>query len=341
MNRRRTRISTSIRRQVRAASIACVASLALATSACSWIKASPGDYADYRQTRVGPTEEHRLAAASHYLSERPDGAYIDDVARLMKKREPAYFAAQEKSPEGLERYVAMLPNGPHSREARSRLRAIREQEARPDPLLVAAAATRERLEKAAARREAAQTTLHDWIARLAEPSVYAAPLSEARGDLVVAFSLSLPAPLCKSASFDGEDVRVCAKEQHLLFDIPVDKKLTERELGFTVEIAMNGAGVPTRASIAGEAMLSRLAETYAKSAISAEKVRDRIDAVERGVDFVAGVFESTVSPDPSCRKNVVSPIVLALECKGTRVELRAGDTDGALDEITITPASQN
>ena len=337
MSRGRALISRSTRK-VRAASIAGAAWLLLATSACSWIKASPGDYADYRQTRVGETEERRLTAASRYLSDRPDGAYAEEVARLLKKREPAYFAAQEKSPAGLARYVAMLPNGPHAREARSRLRAIREQEAGPDPLLVAAAATRVRLEKAAARRDAAQAALHDWIARLVDPSVYAAPLSEARGDLVVAFSLSLPTPLCKSASFDGEEVRVCAKEQHLLYDIPVDRKLTERELGFTVEIAMNGAGVPTRASIAGEELLSRLAETYAKSAISAEKVRDRIDAVERGVDFVAGVFESSVSADPSCRKDVVAPTVLALECKGTRVELRAGDADGALDEITITPA---
>jgi hypothetical protein len=312
--------------------------VAFLAAGCSWIKASPADYADYRETRVAKTEDERLEAASRYLAERPDGAYVHEVAGLMKKREPAYFDVRQKSPEGLALYLEHLPNGPHAREARSRLASIREQAARPDALLVAARETRERLERAAARRQDAQATLEAWIARIAAPEVYATPLSESPGDLVVAFSLALPAPICKSASFDdGALVRVCHKDQNLDFAIPVDKKLTDREMAFTVEIAMDASGVPSRATISGEELLSRLAETYAKAAVSSEKVRDRIDAVERGVDFVAGVFERVVSVEPTCRKNVVAPVVLALECKGVRLELRAGDTDGALDEITVTP----
>jgi hypothetical protein len=317
------------------------ACVSLATSSCSWVSASPYDYADYRTIRVGKTQDQRLSAAAKYLRDRPDGAYARSAREYFDRHEPQYFAERQKSPAGLAAYLETLPNGPHAVEARSRLQAIREQASRPDPLLVAAAATRERLERAAAGRQAAQESLETWLSRLVDPAVFASPLADGPRELVVAYSLSLPPPACRPLDpADRAGARVCQKEQALAFDIPVDKKLTERELSFTVELEQDAAGTPRRASVAGDELFSRLAETYAKAELSAERVRDRIDAVERGVDFVQGVFEKKISTDPTCRRDVVAPIVLALECGGVRVEVKAGDGDGALDEIVVTPSAK-
>lgn len=313
--------------------------VALVATGCGWIKATPGDYAQYRKTRVLPTFEERIAAAYQYLEERPDGAYADDVRRYYKRAEPVFFHTRQTTEKGMRSYLALLPKGPHATEIRSRLRVLEEQRGR-DTLVEAATLTRERLERAAKSRSEAQAGLSRWLGILLDRAVFAAPLSDGPKDLVIAYSLELPEPSCAPAEGAGAPeraVRLCAKDATYPFIIPGPQRLEDRELSFLVEIALDDAGKPLRAAIAGEELFSRLDETFAKTERRSASVRDRIEAVSRGVDFVSTAFERRVSPDATCSKPVTAPEVLRLECAGLRVVARAAADEGGTDEIVIEP----
>lgn len=318
---------------------ALLASVALFAAGCSWISSTPGDHADYRKTHVLATFDERIAAAGRYLAERPDGAYAEQVRRYFDRAEPVFFSTRQTSEKGLRDYLAALPNGPHAKEVRSRLRVIEERRGR-DPLLEAAAVTRERLESAAKARSAAQEGLRRWLEILMDARAYGAPLSEGPKDLVINFSLALPEPSCGPA--EGPDVLpraalACAKDATFPFAIPTGKKLEDRELSFLIEIELDERRVPLRASMTGEQLFSRLDETFAKTERRSESIRDRIEAVGRGVDFVSQAFEKTVSAAPECARPVTAPEVLRLECSGMRVIARAAADETSADEIVIEP----
>jgi hypothetical protein len=324
----------------RAALVPVLATAIALLSACSWISATPGDHADYRETRVGKTFDERIGAAGRYLEERPDGAYAASVRKYFDKAEPVFFATRETSEKGLRDYLKALPRGPHAAEARSRLRVIEERRGR-DPLLEAAATTRERLAAASESRAAAQRGLLRWLEITMDPTAYRAPLAEGPKDLVIAFSLSLPEPSCGPAEGTGAPAAAalaCAKDQTFPFAIPTGKRLEDRELAFLVELALDERRVPLRATITGEQLFSRLDETFAKTERRSESIRDRIEAVGRGVDFVSQAFEKVVSPSPECAKPVTAPDVLRLECGGMRVVARAAEDETQADEIVIEPA---
>ena len=316
-----------------------LAFVAVLACSCSWVQATPADHAAYRRTRVLPTFEERIGAAASYLDERPDGAYAAQVRRYFERAEPVFFATRQKSEAGLRAYLKLLPKGPHAAEVASRLRVIDDRRGH-DPLLEAAAVTRERLAAAAKSRADAQAGLEGWLARLMDPAAYRSTLATGPRDLVVAFSLALPEPSCSPA--EGPDAppraaRVCAKDATFPFAIPTGKRLEDRELSFLVEIALDDGGVPVRSSITGEELFARLDESFAKTERRSESVRDRIEAVGRGVDFVSQVFEKRVSHDPSCAKPVTAPEVLKLECSGMRVTAKAATDEGGADEILVEP----
>ncbi|NUO47549.1 MAG: hypothetical protein HOV80_01695 [Polyangiaceae bacterium] len=313
--------------------------LVLLASGCGWIKATPGDHAAYRKTRVLPTFEERIGAAYQYLEERPDGAYADDVRRYYKRAEPVFFHTRQTTEKGMRSYLALLPKGPHAAEIKSRLRVLEEQRGR-DTLVEAATLTRDRLERAAKSRAEAQAGLSRWLGILLDRNVFTSPLSDGPKELVIAYSLELPEPSCSSAEGAGAPeraVRICAKDATYPFIIPGPQRLEDRELSFLIEIALDEGGKPLRAAIAGEEMFSRLDETFAKTERRSESVRDRIEAVGRGVDFVSTSFERRVSPDASCAKPVTAPEVLRLECAGLRVVARAATEAGGTDEVVIEP----
>jgi hypothetical protein len=314
--------------------------LALALTSCGWAKASPWDHAAYRKTRTEQTFEARIAAAGRYLEERPDGAYAEQVRKYFDKAEPVFYATRRTTKEGLEAYLRALPRGPHALDVRNRLAGI-EAERRRDPLVAAAELTRERLEEAAESRRQAQQRLAGWLETLMDRRAYESPIATGPKELVVAFSLELPQPACAPAEgpkLPARAARVCTKDVILRYTIPVERRLEELEMAYLIEIVEDGAGIPLRATIAGEELFSRLDETFAKEERRAESVRDRLEAVSRAVDFVEAAFERRVSLDAGCKKPVVAPEVLRLECGGLRVVAAAGADAGALDEIVLEPA---
>jgi hypothetical protein len=300
--------------------------------------ASAGDYADYRATRVSPTFEGRVGAAARYLERRPRGAYADEVRAYFDRAELLFYESSAKNAEGLESYLDVLPKGPHAAEARDALAFFGERAAKPDELLVAAAATRRRLEANARGRAHAREELSSWLERVMAKGVYTAPLGDAPKELLVPYTLSLPAPRC--ATFDPPKAgiaRRCDKTLDLPYVIPVKRKWEDRELVFSVTLEMDAHDVPVRAAVSGPDLFARLEETWRKDAVDRDDLSSRIDAVERAVDVVGGAFEAQVSVAPDCQREVAAPDVVHLACAGIDVVATLGGGDDGDDVVVVTP----
>jgi len=279
--------------------------------------------------------EARLAAAHTYLKKYPHGAYAGEVRAYFDEAEPAFFRSRERDPKGLASYLEALPAGPHAKEVRSRLAAIRENTSRPDSLSVAAEATEARLAAVAKARERAASELTFFVDGFSDPDAYATPLTEGPADLLVAFALALPAPVCKPV----ESGRVCEKEVTADFAVPSPNGPVERQMSYVVTVREDPAGRPTSARIEGEELFSRLEEARSLRPVDPTSVDDRVAAVTRAVELVTASFEARVSGDSSCRKDVRVPEVARYECKGMRAVAIAGTEPGAPDAIELGPVA--
>ncbi len=316
------------------------AALALALGACTSGKtfiATAADYHDYRATRVSPTFEGRVGAAARYLERHPGGAYAEEVHAYFARAEMLYFERSEKTIEGLEGYLDLLPKGPHAGEARDGLAYLRERSNRPDDLLAAAASTRRRLEANARSRAHARSELSSWLERAMAKGVFDTPFSAAPKELLVPFTLSLPAPRCEILEPPAAGVaRRCTKLLSLPYVIPFERSYEERELTFEVRIDMDAREVPRVVVLSGPDLFARLEETYAKDSVAKTDLASRIDAVERAVDVVSGAFEAEVSADPKCSQDVAAPDVVHLRCHGIDVVATLGGGAEGDDVVTIT-----
>lgn len=297
--------------------------------------AGAGDFGAYRATRVADTEEARLAASGRYLREHPTGAYVDEVKADFAEREAAYYAACGADVDKLERYLELLPEGPHAADARNAVAAIRARASGPDAMDVAAAATRERLDAMARSRVRAREALVGWIEQSIDPAIFAATLAD--GPLVVPFTLSLPPPRCESGDPDEAGVvRRCVKLLQEDFSFPREGSFVEHAMLFDVSIDMDGPGRPLAIRIAGPDLFTRLEETFIEGRGGADDMDRRINAIERVIDVVSNVFGANVSSEPACTSRDLAPSeVLVLSCRDVEVRATAGRDAGDDDAIHI------
>src|SRR5262245_20655786 len=78
------------------------------------ILAPPEDPEDYRAFRVAAATGTRLARAKRYIERHPRGTFAEEVRRTFDEEEPVYFERAQASREGIRRYLADLPEGPHA-----------------------------------------------------------------------------------------------------------------------------------------------------------------------------------------------------------------------------------
>jgi hypothetical protein len=303
--------------------------------------AAPADYAAYRKTRIAPTLEGRLAAADQYLTRFPAGAFQPDVRAYFDRAEPVFYRAKQGSIAGLEDYLRTLPSGPHQNEATGRLGALKAtRENRQAELSVEADLTA-KLDRAGARRRAVREQLTAWIERFLDPSVWKAPLTEARASLVIPWSLELPSPSCAPLEGPRREglpegaARRCAKLLELPYAVSVEGVSEERQATVELVVIQDSAGRPIEASLGGPELFLRLEETFTVRAIRPDDREQRVASKARVAELVRDAFGRTVSRAPGCSRKGAAPVFVELRCQGVGLTARAAMAPGEDDLIIL------
>jgi hypothetical protein len=280
--------------------------------------ASPGDYAAYRRTRIAPTLDERLAAASRYLKERPDGTYRRDVARYFERAEPLFYRSKRGSTAGLEAYLQALPAGPHAPEALAHLVELRRQRQPEGEIGRTGLAIERRHARAGAERAAVRAEVSRWIERFLDPEAWRSSIARGPDELVVAWRLGLPAPTCEPLE-GGAEARRCQKLLDLPYVLPVAGVQEPREATIAIEVFEDAEGKPRRVRIVGPDLFVRLEEARTARPVAADDSSARIAAVAGAVELVERAHARRVPADPACKQPVVAPVVLDLACGPLRV----------------------
>jgi hypothetical protein len=322
---------------VRLRSIAALlaATFAIGCGSLSSYTAPPADYAAYRSTRVGPSFEARLQAASTYLERFPKGAFEPEVRAYFGRAEPVFFAVNRGSIEGLELYLRLLPKGPHGAEALSELKRLRQIRTESEEL-TGAQKLGVRLSILAAGRARVRSEVEAWIRRFLDRAAWDRPLSQAPDELIVAWRLALPEPVCGPP--EEGDAPPIARRCSKLVELPYTVVGAEgpEELQATVEIALteDAAGRPLSVAIGGPDLFVRIEETVLARAVSRDDKSARLRGASRVVDVARRHFQERVSADPACKKPATSPALLRLACSGFSVSVRMG-LEGEDDTIRL------
>ncbi|WP_437339222.1 hypothetical protein [Sorangium sp. So ce394] len=326
------------RRFARAArALSCAAALSVLSGCASRpaLLASHDDYAAYRATRVSRTLEGRLAAASAYLERHPEGAFAAEVRAYLARAEPVYYAAKRGTAAGLAAYLATLPRGAFREDATRRLRALVRERSAGDLLSRAARETDAQLSRQRAERARVREELAAWLRRFLGREAWGRPLAEAPAEVIVPFSLTLPAPRCAPA---GEGAAVCAKRIALPFVVNAGGESAPRQAEIEISVLGDAAGRPIEVAIRGPDLFTRLEEARSAREVAPDDPEGRIGGIALAVELARGAFAARVSGDPSCGRQVEAPVVLHLECEGARLVARAASEAGEDDAVTIAVA---
>ncbi|MDI1444774.1 hypothetical protein [Polyangium sp. 6x1] len=321
---------------------AALVALASGCAALRPVTTSAGEYSAFRKTHVSPTLEGRIVASARYLAQYPDGAFATEVRAFYAMAEPLYFEEHRDTAAGLHVYLAALPRGPHAAEARQKLERIAEKgpsaEGGFDRTVVG---TNDRLARIAGLRGAAREQITSSLRAWIDPDAFARPLSEAKADLLVPWSLSLPWPRCSwNDEARGEEMR-CAKLFELPYEVTKGEGTEERQATVEVVVVEDARGRPRRVTIGGPDLFVRLEETVSGRAIDHGDPSGRAAGVSRATELVRREFSARISDDPACRKRTRAPRVLELACGGVRVVVEAALDSTEDDRIVIAPMASD
>jgi hypothetical protein len=319
-----------------AAALAITALASLGCGSLGSYTTSPADYAAYRSTRVSPTLEGRLAAAARYLELFPKGEFEPEVRTYFHRAEPVFFAAKDGSVAGLEAYLRVLPKGPHSEQALTELSRLRRARTELEELR-AVTQLGDRLSRLTAERARARAEIDAWLRRFLDPAAWDRPLVEAPDELLVAFRLALPEPVCGSPE-QGEPesyARKCSKILELPYTVTSDSGPEELQATIEIALAQDASGRVIDVTIGGPDLFLRLEETFTARALPPADKPGRMSGASRAVEIARRQFQERVSTDPACKKQPAAPAVLHLACKGFRVIVRPG-LEGEDDTIRVT-----
>jgi hypothetical protein len=309
--------------------------LALGCGSLSSYTAPHDDYAAYRSTRVAPSFEGRLQAAATYLERFPKGEFEPEVRAYFERAEPVFFAAKKGSIAGLELYVRVLPKGPHGAEAFAELKRLRQARTEVEELS-GATQLGARLSILAAGRARVRSEVEAWIRRFLDRAAWERPLAQAPDELIVAWRLALPEPVCGPP--DEGDAPNIARRCSKLVELPYTVVGEEgpEELQATIEIALteDAAGRPLGVTIGGPDLFLRIEETVLARAAPRDDKSARLRGASRVVDMARRQFQERVSEDPTCKKTAAAPVLLRLACQGFGVVVRMG-LEGEDDTIRL------
>lgn len=318
------------------------AALAALVAGCAGLRpmlASPEDLEDYRAFRVAAAEGTRLSRAQRYIERHPNGTWIREVRAAFDEEEPRYFERAQASREGIRRYLADLPEGPHAEAALALLVAfgssMQDAELRDIARRVRYEDTK--LEAAAVQRRAVGEAVLSAVGVLLDDDVYGAPRSEAPPKLR-AMLLGKNAPTWGAVPPRHED--------DYFFLLPTRPERESRLL--TLEISViETEGVVTGGVVEGSDLLVRWAEADQIVRLDSSAAEDRKEAQAYVMSRLEGAFERRF-PSASCPDLRKERELYHRACDGWEAVVlpgaKAGDKDAVIiraprDRKTQAPAS--
>jgi hypothetical protein len=288
--------------------------------------ASPGDLDDYRAFRVAAARGTRLARAKKYLDRHPTGAFSEEVRAAFDDEEPRYFEAAQSSREGVRRYLADLPDGPHASAALALLTALdaNMQDAELRDIARRVRYGDAKLEAAAVQRRAVGEAILGAVGVFLDEGTYGVPRGEA--------PIALRSMMIGSTATTWGAVPA-RREQDLYFLLPTRPERESRLL--TLEIALaERDGVVEGGSIEGADMFVYWAEADQITKLDPAAPEDRTEAQVHAMDRLGGALERRF-PAATCPDARQGRELYRRACNGWEVRVASGSAAGEKDTIVI------
>jgi hypothetical protein len=293
---------------------------------------SRGDYALYRETQVAEKELERLRAGHLYLQKYPDGRYHAEVASWFGPAEARFVKRAHDHLSMLRGYLKALPDGPRAAQVRDRLAELeihqgylrRDAERERRKL---ARVTKD-LSEATRSRQSFVSTVSELVTRLSTLRAFGLPIARAEPAILREFKDHHGALQCAPER--------CHKTFVLDYFVPASSRYVSRvvEIELTIEL---DRGRTRSAELGGPEFFSRLGEAVDRRALVETSLAERVEAIARAVQVVENALESPL-PAARCEREAVAPSVLVRDCRGVRVEMRAGVETPPRDVIVVTPS---
>lgn len=315
--------------RLRGGAVVLVVALASGCAGLRPMVAPPDDLEDYRAFRVAAAEGTRLARAKRYLERHPNGAWAREVRAAFDEEEPRYFERAQASREGVRRYLADLPEGPHAGAALALLIAFGSSMHDAELRDIARRVRYDdaKLEAAAVQRRAVGEGILARVGVLLDEDVYGAPRADAPPKLrALFFGRSASAPTWGG----GAPSR---SEDDYFFVQPTRPDRESRLL--TLEIALvETDGVVTGATVEGTDMFVRWTEADRIVRLDASASEDRAEAEAHAMGQLEGAFERRL-PSASCPDRRAGRELYHRACGGWEVVVVPGARAGDKDVIII------
>jgi hypothetical protein len=315
-----------VRRAPRA--LAALLGLAMLLPACAALRplvADSGDVADYRAFRVAAADGTRLARAKTYLERHPRGAFAAEVRAAFEDEEPRYFERAQRTREGVRRYLADLPAGPHAEAAFALLRALEStlEDAELRDIARRARYDDAKLEAAAVQRRAVGASVLGAVGVLLDEAVYGAPRADGPASLRALMS-------GRGSTWGSVPAR---REDDLFFLLPTRPERESRLVTLEISLEEQG-GVVVGGAVLGADLFVRWAEADQIVALDPSAPEDRTEAFVHALARLDGALERRF-PSASCPDVRAAKELYHRACEGWEAVVLPGDGPGQTDAIVV------
>lgn len=308
---------------------ALLAALALLPVGCAELKpmlAKSDDLEDYRAFRVAAAEGTRLSRAKRYIERHPGGAFLEEVKSAYEEEEPKYFEKAQGSREGIRRYLADLPEGPHAQAAIALLVSFGSsmQDAELRDIARRVRLDDAKLEAAAVQRRAVGESILTTIGVLLDEDIYGIPRSEAPPKLR-AILIGKNAPTWGGVPSSHED--------DFFFLLPTRPERESRLLTLETKLIEEN-GIVVGGILEGSDMLVRWAEAEQIVRLDSSLPDDRTEAQVFAMTRLEGALERRF-PTQACGDLRKDRELYHRGCAGWEAVVLPGNKAGDNDSILI------
>jgi hypothetical protein len=302
----------------------------LTTAGCAETRAMTApsaDLEDYRAFRVAAAEGTRLRRASEYLERHPNGTWAEEVRAIFNEEEPTFYERAQETREGVRRYLADLPHGPHADAGLALLVALDSsiEEAELNDLARRVRVQDAKLEAAAQQRRAVGEGILGALGVLLDDDTYGVPRQDAspalRGLL-----------LGRHPSTWGGGVPKNHEEDYFYL-LPTRPDRLSRVMTLETHL-LEHDGMIVGARLEGSDMIVRWAEAEQIVRLDASAPEDRTEAQVFAMGRLEGALERRF-PTGSCEDLRQGDELYHRRCSGWEATIRVGSDAGDKDTVII------